>query len=287
MPIKLNSSGGGSITVNVPNMSAANTVTLPNSPTNSSLVSNNYTGDISLTGGLTLTGNVTNTKISTQVTTEAAIPTTSLTYYTDFTTNVSGGSIGAALGSGTITMNQGSIQTNESRRYWRFQAGITTGAIASSNIASIVNRQSIAFWIRTGRTPSQTDEFGLGFKSAGAAGTGFYMMYGVNGANDLGFWGYSADYYPYNNSSYFTQDTLWHHIVMIKNDTNAAWFYHNGELIPGVTTSPMITGLSNTYSVNFSFDTFSTLSSYFDVRGIAVYNKVLSQPEIRALYFNT
>lgn len=56
MPIKLNSPGGGSISIDVPNMSTANTIVLPLTSSGSSLVTNNYTGSISVTGGASFTG---------------------------------------------------------------------------------------------------------------------------------------------------------------------------------------------------------------------------------------
>ncbi len=51
MPIKINSAGGGSITIDVPNISTANTIVLPSAaPAGAALVTNNYTGSVTVTG---------------------------------------------------------------------------------------------------------------------------------------------------------------------------------------------------------------------------------------------
>jgi hypothetical protein len=57
MPIKINSAGGGSITIDVPNMSTANTLVLPSStPAGSTLITNNYTGTIQASNYGTIVG---------------------------------------------------------------------------------------------------------------------------------------------------------------------------------------------------------------------------------------
>ena len=177
--------------------------------------------------------------------------------------------------------------------YCAFNANTDNVSFGSFTIA---RAKTLSIWIKTDRPLSIQDNFEIGFLNDGSTvGSMFGWMYGVGNCQDLGYWGYGAAYDLSNTSvtNKWSSDGNWHNAVITMDNNLNVKGWHNGEPITWLlhsdytSTATSVQMASETLST-FKFHTRNNYSwgsmTYVHVGDVKVYNRDLSQDEIRENY---
>jgi hypothetical protein len=177
-------------------------------------------------------------------------------------------------------------------RYLNFNS--TSSSISLNTNLFITGAKSISFWLRTNRPLSDNDDWEIGFLNQGSTpGSMFGMMYGVGQTQDLGFWGYAADYdYSINNPTTRWIDlNTWVFVTCTINSSRQVKIYKNNvqQLLyrnsDGATalTFSLPVETTNYFLIN-SRGSWGSGFTYLNLGDVLVYNKELSLSEITQNY---
>lgn len=164
-----------------------------------------------------------------------------------------------------------------------------------ANGFNIAREKTLSFWIRSDRPLNITDNWEIGFVNQGnTVSTMFGMMYGVGNCQDLGFWGYGADYdmsvEAINNK--WSSDGKWHNCTITMDSSRNVKVWVDGEpqqwlkhsnYSTKVDSVQLISDTTNYFVIN-SRGPWSSGMKHVDIPVVMVYDRDLSQDEIQQNY---
>jgi hypothetical protein len=180
--------------------------------------------------------------------------------------------------------------TFDSRGFMEFNN--TTNSITFANY-NVTNQKTVSFWFKTDRPLSDQDNWEIGFLSGpGASGQKCGMMFGVGQTQDLGFWGFGAefDFSITNPSTKWIPFNQWVNISFTQDSSNFIRIYRNGvqqtlsRNVDGLTRlSWPVNNTTNNFIIN-SIGPWNTGMTFVHLSSVMVYNTTLDDSQIKQIF---